>query len=107
METIPEHRTKTPRMEKENRGTARPPTNAPRDCISRSAPLTLMNLFLLRGSAYFFYFTLPWVILPPRASPAAKKIKRAPGRNSTEEAHEIFHWKNRAFFATFFSMHTQ
>ena len=54
---VPEHRAKTPRTEekeKENWGTAHPLTNAPRDCISRSAPLTLMNLFLLRGSADFF-----------------------------------------------------
>ena len=55
---ISKHRAKTPRTkkekEKENWGTAHPLTNAPRDCISRSAPLTLMNLFLLRGSAENF-----------------------------------------------------
>ena len=58
---ISKHRAKTPRTEKKekkkkaNWGTAHPPTNAPRDCISRSAPLTLMNLFLLRGSADFLF----------------------------------------------------
>ena len=61
---IPKHRAKTPRTNNNNEkncGTTHPPTNAPRDGISRSAPLTLMNLFLLRGSADFFDFTLPWV----------------------------------------------
>ena len=71
---IPEHRAKTPRTEKKKKNWS---SCSPK---RRSHPLTLMNLFLLRGSAEFFDFTLPWFAgagggdacgsrtLPPRAS---------------------------------------
>ena len=52
---IPEHRAKTPRTEKEKKKNWS--SCSPK---RRSHPLTLMTLFLLRGSADFFDFTLPW-----------------------------------------------